>query len=88
MIAIPTIEKAVSDEEVFSAFRLETPELSPVRQALESGDNARAKKSLYNTSRTAPMSGISLTTDRSPYRRLTWTGLPISSRPLLALAEA
>lgn len=77
MIAIPTIEKAVSDEEVFSAFRLETPELSPVRQALESGDNARAKKELvqYFQDRTnvrylfdyrqEPLQKIDM--DRTPY---------------------
>ena len=46
MLQIPTEELLVTDEDVFAAFQLDTPELKPVQTALDCGDQELAKKLL------------------------------------------
>ena len=56
MLQIPTEELLVTDDEVFAAFRLDTPELQPVQQALDHHDLELAKKLLiqYMENRHSP----------------------------------
>ena len=46
MLQIPTEELLVTDEDVFAAFQLDTPELKPVQTALDHGNQELAKKLL------------------------------------------
>lgn len=77
MKVIPTDERAIKDEEVFSAFNLDYPGLESVRTALDSGNMENAKRSLvryfetrtnviyYYDYRQLPLSPID--TDSNPY---------------------
>ena len=52
MLQIPTEELLVTDEDVFAAFQLDTPELKPVQTALDHGNQELAKKLLIQHMKT------------------------------------
>ena len=77
MIAIPSNERAIRDEEVFSAFDLKYPGLGSVAEALKAGNQSGAKAALvhyfetrtnvryYYDYRKRPLTPID--TDANPY---------------------
>ena len=68
MLQIPTEELLVTDEDVFAAFQLDTPELKPVQTALDHGNQELAKKLLIQH----------METRRSPQFLYDYRSLPLT----------